>query len=249
MEKIATPILFIVWFVFLSFCENKHPLRSTHDNKYRRQAINLTYFFFNAILSRGLFVLILFYAEKHRVHTVNFGPFRPIILLLLLDLSLYYWHWLNHLVPFLWRFHSLHHSDRDMDVSTAFRFHFGEFFFSYLIKTLLILFVGISVIEILLFDSIVTFFVMFHHSNIALPKKWESILRPVVVMPSHHHVHHSNHNLEMNSHYATLFSFWDKLHGTNHFIQKKEEMEMGLKLYKKTPSLLAGWLMGWIPKK
>ncbi|MEX0798516.1 MAG: sterol desaturase family protein, partial [Bacteriovoracaceae bacterium] len=45
---------------------------------------------------------------------------------LLLDLSFYYWHRLNHKWPFLWRFHNTHHIDPDLDTSTAFRFHFGE---------------------------------------------------------------------------------------------------------------------------
>ena len=45
---------------------------------------------------------------------------------LLMDLAFYYWHVANHRVPFLWRFHNVHHIDPDLDVSTAFRFHFGE---------------------------------------------------------------------------------------------------------------------------
>ncbi len=241
MEKIAPAIFFILWFSLLFHWENRRPLRIIHDNKYRRLGINLTYFFTNALLSRGLFILILFFAEKHRLVHFSLGSFRSVILLIFLDLTLYYWHWLNHRIPFLWRFHSLHHSDRDLDVSTAFRFHFGEFFFSYLFKTMLILFAGVSAVEVLLFDSIVTVFVMFHHSNIKLPAKLEALLKPVIVLPSHHHVHHSNHNLEMNSHYASLFSFWDKLHKTDGFIQKKDEMVMGLESCKRTPSVISGW--------
>lgn len=245
MEKIALPIFFICWFALLFYWENRQPLRLPHDNRWRRVGVNLTYFITNGILTRGLFISILFFAEKYRFNHFSLGPFRSILLLLFLDLSLYYWHRLNHLVPFLWRFHSLHHSDRDMDVSTAFRFHFGEFFFSYFFKALLILFADVSAVEVLLFDSIATVFVMFHHSNVKLPGKLETLLKPVIVVPSHHHVHHSNHHLEMNSHYATLFSFWDKLHKTDGEIQRKENMVMGLKSHPKTPSVISGWLMSW----
>ena len=45
---------------------------------------------------------------------------------LLMDLTFYWWHVANHRNPFLWRFHNVHHIDPDLDVSTAFRFHFGE---------------------------------------------------------------------------------------------------------------------------
>ncbi|MBU4356329.1 MAG: sterol desaturase family protein, partial [Proteobacteria bacterium] len=44
---------------------------------------------------------------------------------LLMDLTFYYWHRLNHTRPLLWRFHNVHHADPDMDVTTSFRFHWG----------------------------------------------------------------------------------------------------------------------------
>jgi len=44
----------------------------------------------------------------------------------LLDYTLYLWHVLTHRVPLLWRFHEIHHADRDLDVTTAMRFHAGE---------------------------------------------------------------------------------------------------------------------------
>jgi sterol desaturase/sphingolipid hydroxylase (fatty acid hydroxylase superfamily) len=49
-----------------------------------------------------------------------------VVSFLLMDLTFYWWHVANHRVPFLWRFHNVHHIDPDLDVSTAFRFHFGE---------------------------------------------------------------------------------------------------------------------------
>jgi len=54
------------------------------------------------------------------------GIFGMAATFLLLDLSFYYWHVANHRVALLWRFHNVHHIDPDLDVSTAFRFHFVE---------------------------------------------------------------------------------------------------------------------------
>ncbi|MBI4624749.1 MAG: sterol desaturase family protein [Verrucomicrobia bacterium] len=56
-------------------------------------------------------------------------PLSAAMLGLLLDCWTYFWHWLNHASPFLWRFHRLHHSDREMNVTTANRFHLGEITF------------------------------------------------------------------------------------------------------------------------
>src|SRR6478672_1221055 len=49
---------------------------------------------------------------------------------LLMDYAYWWWHWANHMVPFFWRFHNVHHTDLDMDVSTAARFHFFEMILS-----------------------------------------------------------------------------------------------------------------------
>jgi sterol desaturase/sphingolipid hydroxylase (fatty acid hydroxylase superfamily) len=53
-----------------------------------------------------------------------------IVAFLLLDLTFYYWHRANHVWPWLWRFHNVHHVDPDLDASTSFRFHFFEIGFS-----------------------------------------------------------------------------------------------------------------------
>ncbi len=63
---------------------------------------------------------------------------------LLMDLAFYYWHLANHRVPFLWRFHNVHHIDPDLDVSTAFRFHFGEITLSSAFNVMQVSLIGIS---------------------------------------------------------------------------------------------------------
>ncbi|MBA3542912.1 MAG: sterol desaturase family protein [Chthoniobacterales bacterium] len=55
---------------------------------------------------------------------------RIIASILLMDYAYWWWHWANHRIPFFWRFHNVHHTDLDMDVTTASRFHFGEMVFS-----------------------------------------------------------------------------------------------------------------------
>ena len=61
-----------------------------------------------------------------------------------MDLSFYWWHVANHRIPFLWRFHNVHHIDPDLDVSTGFRFHFGEVAMSAAFRVVQVIFIGIS---------------------------------------------------------------------------------------------------------
>jgi Sterol desaturase len=61
-----------------------------------------------------------------------------------MDLSFYWWHVLNHRIPVLWRFHNVHHIDPDLDVSTGFRFHFGEVAMSAVFRVVQVALIGIS---------------------------------------------------------------------------------------------------------
>jgi sterol desaturase/sphingolipid hydroxylase (fatty acid hydroxylase superfamily) len=140
--------------------------------------------------------------------------FQVIFIFLVMDLWLYIWHILNHLVPFLWRFHRVHHSDLNMDVSTAHRFHPGEMTFSGLFKIGFILVLGTDIVHLLVFDLAVLFNTQFHHSSLKISEKIESFYQLIFVPPSMHRIHHSVLIKERNSNYGALFSFWDRIFRT-----------------------------------
>lgn len=131
-----------------------------------------------------------------------------------LDFWTYWWHWLNHRIPFLWRFHRVHHSDPFMDVTTANRFHLGEIFLSSLIRIGLIPLFGIRLWELAIYEILLFAVVQFHHANIALPVPWDGFLRWIIPTPAMHKVHHSRLTAETNSNYSSLFSIWDRLFKT-----------------------------------
>ena len=139
---------------------------------------------------------------------------RGILALLLLDLWTYTWHRLNHRVPFLWRFHRFHHSDRAMDVTTASRFHFMEIALSSLLRVPLLLLLGASLAELAVYEALLFAVVQFQHANIGLPERLDRILRWVIVTPHLHRVHHSVVRDESDSNFSSLFSGWDRLHQT-----------------------------------
>src|SRR5688500_679587 len=110
---------------------------------------------------------------------------------LLMDLTFYWWHVANHRIPFLWRFHNVHHIDPDLDVSTAFRFHFGEVAFSAAFRVAQVSAIGLSGWMFAVYELVFQANTAFHHSNVRLPLRIERLLTLVLVTPRIHGLHHS----------------------------------------------------------
>jgi len=150
---------------------------------------------------------------------------------LLMDLAFYYWHLANHRVPFLWRFHNVHHIDPDLDVSTAFRFHFGEITLSSIFSVVQISLIGISPWAFAIYQIAFQAEVMFHHSNLRLPIGFERFLSKIVVTPRMHGIHHSQVQRENNSNFGTVFAWWDRLHRTLGLNIPQDEVIVGIPGY------------------
>lgn len=133
---------------------------------------------------------------------------------LLLDLVIYFQHWLFHAVPWLWRIHRVHHADPEIDVSTALRFHPAESIVSMLLKAGVVLLLGLPTLGVLLFEVILNAAAMFNHTNASLPASLERWARRLVVTPDMHRIHHSTHGHETNSNFGFSLSWWDRLFRT-----------------------------------
>jgi sterol desaturase/sphingolipid hydroxylase (fatty acid hydroxylase superfamily) len=131
---------------------------------------------------------------------------------LLMDLSFYYWHVANHRLPFLWRFHNVHHFDPDLDVSTAVRFHFGEVALSAVFRVVQVTVIGPNGWTYVIYELAFQANTLFHHSNVKMPITLERMLNWVLVTPRMHGIHHSQVRDETNSNYSVVFSWWDRLH-------------------------------------
>lgn len=134
--------------------------------------------------------------------------------ILLMDLTFYYWHRANHRVRPLWRFHNVHHVDPDLDVSTSYRFHFGEIAYSSIFRVFQMLLVGADPLTYAVYETVFSAETMVHHSNVRLPLGLERLLNKVIVTPRMHGVHHSAVGSETNSNYGVIFPWWDRLHQT-----------------------------------
>jgi sterol desaturase/sphingolipid hydroxylase (fatty acid hydroxylase superfamily) len=158
-------------------------------------------------------------------------PVRKIIALALMDYSLYWWHVLLHRVPALWRTHEPHHIDRDLDTSTAVRFHFAEFVASIPWRCAQIVAIGVAPLTLQLWQRLTLAEVLFHHSNLRLPRGLERVLSAIVVTPRLHGVHHSILTQERDSNFSSGLTIWDRLHGSARFGLDRDGVTIGAPEY------------------
>lgn len=171
------------------------------------------------------------------------GWLEIVIALLVLDYAIWLQHLVSHKVPLLWRLHQVHHADRDIDVTTAIRFHPVEIALSMLYKIVWVLLLGPAAIAVVLFEVILNGCALFNHANIDLPPWLDRVLRLVVVTPDMHRVHHSIERHEHNSNYGFNLSIWDRLFATYTAQPEKGHLGMtiGLKPYQTEEPTRLGW--------
>jgi sterol desaturase/sphingolipid hydroxylase (fatty acid hydroxylase superfamily) len=151
-----------------------------------------------------------------------------------MDLAFYYWHLANHKIPVFWRFHNVHHIDPDLDVTTAFRFHFGEITLSTIFRIIQISIIGISPAAFIIYEVCFTANTIFQHSNIKLPIEFERLLNKIIVTPRMHAIHHSQFQTETDSNFSTVFSWWDRLHRSIRLNIPHKDIVIGVPGYKKS---------------
>ncbi len=131
-------------------------------------------------------------------------------------------HIIEHKIKFLWRFHVIHHSDNNVDVTTGLRHHpvesvvRGIFFFIGIVVS------GAPMYAVMIYQTILVFFTAFEHANIGLPKWLDNALSYIFVSPNMHKVHHHWKQPYTDSNYGAILSIWDRLLGTFKKLAPKE---------------------------
>lgn len=163
------------------------------------------------------------------------GPelLKWLVALIALDMLIYWQHVASHYFSPLWALHKMHHTDRDIDVTTALRFHPLEIILSMAFKLLCVLALGAPVGAVILFEVVLNGSAMFNHANLRLPRSVDRVLRWFIVTPDMHRVHHSVDAPETNSNYGFNLSVWDRVFGTYRDQPQKghDAMTIGLPEY------------------
>jgi len=133
---------------------------------------------------------------------------------LLLDFLQYAMHRCQHAVPLLWRFHALHHSDPDVDVTTSVRHHPIEYLIAAAFYWLALLTLDVPVAVVTSHGLAVFAAAAVTHGNTRLPEWLERLLQPVVITLDSHLIHHSIAYEEANANFGAVLSVWDRLFHT-----------------------------------
>ena len=231
--------VFLGIFAFMAILEALFPARNAVLNRKTRWVGNLSMVVLGALVSRvllpatlvgvslwaqqegvGLFNLVTAKTDgtlpsTEQMNNTQYGNVLSVgivvVSVLLLDMLIYWQHRLFHTVPFLWRFHKMHHADSHVDTTTGLRFHPVEIAISLGVKALAVAILGIPAIAIVIFEVALNGFALFNHANIRIPQKWDDRIGWVLITQRLHRIHHSQAKTESNSNYGFSVSWWDRL--------------------------------------
>jgi len=218
--------VFLTSLVEFSVAEAWWPRRVRVYPRWRRWPTNLLVLVIGAAAVRGMAALSLplvavataHWADEHRFGLLNVivlpTALEFVLTLLLLDLLIWGQHLAFHRMPWCWRWHRVHHADRDIDASTALRFHPGEIVLSMLVKCLAVLALGAPVVAVIVFEIVLNGMALFNHANLRLPESVDRLLQRVVVTPDMHRIHHSIRLEEQHRNFGFSLSVWDRLFGS-----------------------------------
>ena len=253
-------LAFAAVFLLMAAIELIRPKRRLSVSKPRRWLTNLGIAGVDTLVLRLMAALAVpvaavaaaFFAKERGLGLLNQvdWPYwvKVVTALLALDLAIWFQHLVSHKVPVFWRLHQVHHADRDIDVTTAIRFHPVEIALSMLWKIAVVIPLGASPFAVFLFEVILNACAMFNHANIALPAWLDRALRLFIVTPDMHRVHHSVLYREHDRNYGFNLSLWDRLFRT--YLAQPEAghqgMTIGLPPYQSEAPTRFGWSL-WLP--
>ena len=240
-------------FVFMAVWEIIAPRRSLSNPRTTRWFNNLMLTLLNSLLVRWLFPItaigFAIYSREQHWGIFNISEIPKwatgIMSIIVLDLTIYAQHVFFHKIPFFWRFHRMHHTDLDIDVTSGTRFHPVEIIISMGIKMAIIGILGAPPLSVLIFEVLLNGTSMFNHSNVFITYRIDKLLRTFLVTPDMHRVHHSVIIKETNSNFGFNFPFWDRIFGTyrGQPASGHEAMTIGLANYRNQKWLTLPWML------
>ncbi|MCH9696926.1 MAG: sterol desaturase family protein [Gammaproteobacteria bacterium] len=229
--EIIYALVIFVFFALLLVTESCRPYYNWPLKQWAQScSTNINLFLFNNVV---MFVVCISsimafannYADQGFLSTLDNDGWKFVIAFLCLDLITYIWHRCCHHFDWLWMFHKIHHSDPFLNVSTAFRLHIVELILFTAVKIVSLVLLGIDKTTAIICETLITVFIMFHHTNIAF--RFESILEKLIISPALHRLHHSVERQEHDRNFGAVLSLWDRMFGT---LLNANPVAIGIKL-------------------
>ncbi|MCX8020634.1 MAG: sterol desaturase family protein [Chitinophagaceae bacterium] len=221
LERLAILVGGMLFFWILEGAIPLLPLRF-RKNKWRHAMVNFGLTIIHLIIHTFLALIIIAISDRcaaHRfgvVYWTGAGIAATILLTTLICDFFGGWlvHMIEHKIPFLWRFHVIHHADTNVDVTTGLRHHPVESVLRGVFMFMGVALSGAPMYAVMIYQTILVFFTAFEHANIRLPQPIDHALSFLFVSPNMHKVHHHWKQPYTDSNYGAIFSIWDRLLGT-----------------------------------
>lgn len=234
-------LILIGGIVLFWLAEGLFPLFKNKYKKYRHGGINL---FFTAMLAiinfsfASTLLLASDYFSENEIgllYILELPLWAKIIVgVLLLDLiGAYFVHWVEHKVKWMWKFHLIHHSDTNVDVTTGLRHHPGESIFRVTFTILAVMVVGAPIGIVMFYQTLSALFAHITHANVNLNRKVDNLLSYVFVTPHMHKVHHHYTQPYTDTNYGNIFSIWDRVFRTFAYVKDTASLKYGIDTHMK----------------
>src|SRR4051812_20325151 len=217
-------IILVAGMLLLWLLEGAIPLIALQykKSKWRHASINFSFTVIHLIIHTGFAVFIVLISDACKtngfglISWLHASVFWTIIIsFIIID---FFGGWLVHMVQhktyFLWRFHIIHHSDNNVDVTTGLRHHPIESVLRGIFFLIGILLCGAPVYAVMIYQTLLVLSTQFTHANINLPAWLDKPLSFLFVSPNMHKVHHHWQRPYTDSNYGAVLSIWDRLLGT-----------------------------------
>lgn len=222
MPSLHRTILLVGGLTLFSLFETARPLFDLTYNRTKHALPNIVFTLTTVIVNFSLAFVLLscsVWATSHGFGLLSFLPeilwLKAIVGLMAMDLiGAYAVHWVEHKIPFMWKFHVIHHIDQHVDTTTANRHHPGESVFRLVFTSIAVLIIGAPIWLIFLYQTISLVLTQFNHANISMPQPLDKALQVLICTPNMHRVHHHYRQPYSDSNYGNIFSIWDRIFGT-----------------------------------
>ncbi len=232
-------IILVGGITFFWLLESAVPLFKFDYKKWKHAIPNFFFTLTTIIINFGLAFLLLRSADWVKTNDfgiINWLPEMPLWLygilgILFLDFfGAYLAHYVEHKIKPLWMIHLIHHTDHNVDTTTANRHHPLESIIRFAFTLFGVFVVGTPIAIVMLYQSLSLVATQFTHANIKLPKKIDHILSFVLVSPDMHKIHHHYRLPFTDSNYGNIFSIWDRIFGT-YMKMNREELVYGVDVF------------------
>lgn len=209
--------LTIFWLI-----ESAIPLFKFNYRKWEHAKVNIFFTVTTIVVNFSMaFILVKTsdYVTSHKIgllHVLDLPIWAFMIIgILLMDLiGAWFIHWLEHKVKWMWKFHLIHHTDQQIDTTSANRHHPGESVFRFVFTTLAVILIGAPMWMVFMYQTMSVVLTQFNHSNIQMPKWLDNALGILFCTPNIHRIHHHYRQPYTDTNYGNIFSIWDRIFGT-----------------------------------